>query len=269
MRMTPIASRWLRRAIRIAIHPDRLCIARVGSERHDRLLDARVIPLRSGAWPWDAPLAALRRVGDDFASRGAPVHVSLSSHFVRYLVLPWREPLRDRAAQVAFAQQCFRSLYGEVAAHWDVSVAGGHHRRNALAWAADREWGLGLEALFRDCRLGRATIQPWFLAACNRYRRVLDRHAGGCVAVVERGVATVGTFDRSGWSSLCVRGIEGMQPAQFAPALAQALRSSGIARIPERLFVITVGENACSLLQSRVRHWLTPSARRVIGLPPP
>jgi hypothetical protein len=267
--MKSIASRWLHKAIRIAIHPDRLCIARVGNERLDRLLDARVIPVRSGTWPWDAPIAALRRVVDDFASPGAPVRVSLSSHFVRYVVLPWREQLRDRAAQVAFAQQCFRSLYGHAAGHWDVRVSDGGHRRNALASAVDREWMLGLEGVFRDCRLGRATIQPWFMTACNRYRRALDRHGGGCVAVVERGRAALGTYDRFGWSSLAVREIEGMHPAQFAPALAQGLRASGLAEIPEHLYVITVGENACSLLQSRVRHWLTPAARPVIDLPRP
>ena len=264
--MKSIASRWWRKPLRIAIHPDRVCIARVVSERHDRLLDARLLPVSAGAYPWDAAINVLRRVLDDYAHPDVPARVILSSHFTRYAVVPWRDNLTDRAEQVEFARHCFRSLYGASAEHWDVRVSDGGYRRNALACAIDREWILCLDKVFKDCRMQRVSVQPWFMAASNRYRVELNRHGSACVAVVEDGRVALGTFDRFGWHSLSVRKLSGPDPAKFAPVLAQELLSARLQELPEHLFVITVGDNTSSLLRSRTRHWILPEQARVPGL---
>jgi hypothetical protein len=264
--MRSIASRWLHRQLRIAIHPDRLCIGRVANERRDRIADPRVIPLRTGAWPWEAAILALRHVIDDFARPDVSARVSLSSHFVRYAVVPWRDEVNGMVEQVAFARHCFRSLYGPDAEHWEVRVSDDGYRRNAIASAVDREWVLGLEAVFRDCRISQVSIQPWFMTACNRHRADLKRFRSGCVAVIETGRAALGIFDRFGWHSLAVRRLDSADPATLAPVLSQELLSAGLAQLPEHLFVIQVAQNTTSLLRSRTRHWVTPRQARVPGL---
>lgn len=264
--MKSIASRWLHSQLRIAIHPDRLCVGRAANERRDQIVDARVIPLRTGPWPWEAALLALRRVVDDYARPDVPARVSLSSHFVRHGVVPWRDGVADMAEQVALARHCFRGLYGAPAEHWDVRVSDGGFRRNAIASGVDREWTLGLDAVFRDCRMAQVSVQPWFMTACNRHRTELNRFHSGCVAVIETGRVAIGIYDRAGWQSLAVRRLEGVDPAALAPVLAQELLSTGMAAVPERLFVISIGQNATTLLRSRTRHWLTPAQARVPGL---
>lgn len=264
--MKSIASRLWHRQLRIAIHPDRVCIGRVASERQIEPVEGRIISVKPGQWPWDAPLAALRKVVFDFARPDASVKISLSNHFVRYAVVPWRERVAGRAEQIAFAQHCFKSLYGAPAAHWDIRVSDGGYRRNALASAIDREWIVGLDRIFTEHKLHRISIQPWFMTACNRFRADLGRHAEGCVAVLEPGRVALGTYDRFGWHSLAVRKIDGADPKLLAPILAQELLSANLVALPEHLFVITIGANTCSLLRSRTRNWITPVQARVPGL---
>lgn len=260
--MKSIASRLWHRQLRISIHPDRVCIGRVAGERQDQVVDGRVIDVRPGTWPWDAPLAALRKAIFDLARPDMKAKVSLSNHFVRYAVVPWR----DRAtgpAQVAFAQHCFKALYGAPAAHWDICVSGGGHRRNALASAIDREWTVGLDRIFAENKLRRVSLQPWFMTACNRFRADLGRCANACVAVLEPGRVALGTYDGFGWHSLSMRKIADSDPRLLAPILAQELLSANMVSLPDRLFVITVGANTCSLLRSRTRNWIAPVQARV------
>jgi hypothetical protein len=264
--MKSIASRLWHRQLRIAIHPDRVCIGRVASERQVEVTGARVIDVKRGQWPWDAPLAALRKEIFDFSGRDVMVKVSLSNHFVRYALVPWRDRVAGPAEQVAFAQHCFKNLFGAPAAHWDIRVSDGGYGRNALASAVDREWMVGLDRIFAEHRLKRISIQPWFMTACNRYRTELGRHPDGCIAVIEPGRVALGIYDRFGWQSLSVRKIEAADPRLLSPILAQELLSANLGALPDRLFVITIGSNSCSLLRSRTRNWITPIQARVPGL---
>lgn len=264
--MKSIASRLWHRQLRIAIHPGRVCIGRVANERQNQVVEGRVIDVKPGQWAWDAPLAALRKVVFDYARPDISVKVSLSNHFVRYAVVPWRDRVAGQAEQVAFAQHCFKNLYGAPAAHWDIRVSDGGFRRNALASAIDREWSVGLDKIFAENKLERISIQPWFMTACNRFRNDLGRHEDGGVAVMEPGRVALGVYDRFGWQSLTARKLAGADPGLLAPVLAQELLSATLRRIPERLFVITIGANTCSLLRSRTRNWITPAQTRVPGL---
>lgn len=258
--MRPIAPWLWRKQLRIAIHPDRVCIARTAGNR-DRLSDLRSIAVRRGAWPWDLPLEALRRELVDYAEPPLPVDVSLSSHFARHIVVPWREGIANRSGRAEFARHCFRALYGAQVSHWDVGVDDGGRRRNSLAFAVDREWAVGLERVCSAYGLDRVVIRPWFLAACQRFRAEIARDERGCVVVVEPGRATVGTYDRFGWHTLTTCNLADEGPGVLAAVLSQELARSGPREPQEPLFVIRVGSNACTLLRSRVKNWVTGTWR--------
>ena len=264
--MKSIALRLWHKQLRISIHPDRVCIGRVANEGQAEVTEGRVVAVPPGQWPWDGPLAALRKQIADYAGRDVTVRVSLSNHYVRYALVPWRDRVASHAEQVAFARHCFKNLYGAPAAQWDIRVSDGGYRRNSLASAVDREWMVRLDQVFTEHKLKRISVQPWFMTACNRFRTEIDRHPEGCVAVLERGRVALGIYDSFGWRSLSVRKLDAADPRLLSPILAQELLSANLVTMPDRLFVISIGENACSLLTSHIQHWITPAQTRVPGL---
>lgn len=259
-------SRWLHRKLRIAIHPDRICIGRIANDRQARPTDVSTVAVQSGTWPWDAPLVRLREVLADYCKPGMAATVLLSNHFARFTVLPWRDDVGSHAEQTAFAAHCFKAAYGVPATHWDIRISEGGFRCNALASAIDREWLIGLNRLFDEHGMTLASAQPWFMAACNAYRQELNRHAEGCLAVLEPGRVAFGIYGRHGWQSLILRRVADADPGSFASVVSQELLSAGVDEIPERMYVATVGAGECSLLSSRASSWVSDRQSRVPGL---
>ena len=259
-------SRWLHRKLRIAIHPDRVCIGRIANDRQARPTEVRAVSVQPGTWPWDAPLVKLRQVLAEYCKPGMAATVLLSNHFARYAVLPWRDDVGSHAEQTAFAAHCFKAAYGVPATHWDIRISEGGFRRNALASAIDREWLIGLNRLFDEHGMTLASAQPWFMAACNAFRHELNRHPEGCLAVREAGRVALGIYDRFGWQSLTVRRLVDADAGSFAGVVSQELLSAGVAEIPEHFYVATIGDGECSLLKSHVGNWVSERQSRIPGL---
>ena len=70
-------------------------------------------------------------------SRRADVSVTLSNHFVRYVVLPWSDVVSDEDWQ-ALAQHQFHIVYGDAAVEWVTTVAWQGPDQPVLACAAPR-----------------------------------------------------------------------------------------------------------------------------------
>jgi hypothetical protein len=221
-----------------------------------RVIDSRVLETANlnPTPPWKVTIAALDNVLTGFGR--APATVILSSRFVRYTVLPWRDDVIGEEEQIAFARHCFKNIYGAVAEQWDIRVSPDGFGRNALACAVDAPLTQAIEKVLQDKDIPLASIQPHFMSACNRFHRQLRGHDSGCIAVVEPGRIAFGTFDKSGWVTLTTRRVTAHKPQALAPVLAQELRSLSPGALPENLFVASAGPTSSSFIRTQTRAWL-------------
>lgn len=77
---------------------------------------------------------------------GKSVEVVLAHHFVRFLVLPWQEVLREQDWQ-AVACHAFKKTFGSTAADWQIDVNLSGYKKPVVAAAIDRAMLLALKKL--------------------------------------------------------------------------------------------------------------------------
>ena len=264
-----IASRWWPERLRIALCPDRVVVARMGLGWRGNVLDKRIFDCApaTAEQAWQAPLAALRTILEQHTKPNTAATVILSNHFVRFAIVPWRDGITNMMEQTALAAHCFKNIHGDMAANWSIKVSDGGFRRNALASAVDRDLLFQLAQLFAGHKVSLSSVQPYFMTACNRFRRELAAGKSGCLSVLERGRATLGVFDQSGWQTLTARRLTDVSPVALAPLLVQEINSANLAVAPEHLFVAALEDPKADFanrewttrkLQLKARHGFSP-----------
>ena len=154
-----------------------------------------------GGESWRPAVEAMARLLARTPRPGAAMDVALSSHFVRFQLVPWQAELSDAEERLAYARYLFRDVYGSLADAWEVRLSEEPPGAPAVACAID---GALLEALRRTadeahCRL--RSVQPGYAAAFNRRRRALR---GDCVAfaMAEPGRVCLGLLRNERWVAL-------------------------------------------------------------------
>ena len=273
-------SRWSSESLLIALFPARVVAVKHARGWRARVIGRRVVETanspaaadhahesgsaaRSGTTAWKTALAALDESLTGFAEPGTRATVVVSSRFVRYTVVPWSDNVITAPEQFEFARHCFTKLYGEMTAGWEIRISGGGFRRNALASAVDGQMLRAIEKGLAAQGIPVTSIQPNFMAACNRFRRQLKGYENGCIAVLEPGRVALGIFDAAGWNTLAVRRIGTLKPEELVPLLAQELNSADPDGLPEYLFVAAAGPTTSSFFRTRTKAWMSPSQTRI------
>lgn len=275
-------SRWSPERLLISIYPTRVVSARVEGGWRKRVVDKHIVDAdanpsmqvggaaqatgdagRSGRPIWQPALVALGRLVADLASPRIPATVVVSSRFVRYAIVPWRDNVISAQEQQEFARHCMRGIYGDAAAGWEIRLSSGGFRRNALACAADAAMLAEIEKTLTGSDIPVVSIQPNFMTACNRFRRELRREGDACVVVLEPGRVALGIFDRTGWRTLIARRVGRLRTEEVVTVVAQELKAAMVDGLPECLFVAAAGPTASSFFRTRTRDWLAPHQSRM------
>lgn len=210
--MSPLS----RERLVVGLAPERLDAVRLGFWRRRQLAERTVAlaPSTSGA-PWQAGVEALELLLDEPAWQARTLSVALSSHYVRYAVLPRGRQLAPRE-QDDLARVIFRKLFGELASAWEFRVSPGE---GDLALASAVPTAL-LNALRTACegRVALGSVQPGLMSIFNRVRPAIGGH-GGTLAMVESGRITLATLGERGWQAVSSRAWE---PAALPDLLAEA-----------------------------------------------
>jgi hypothetical protein len=191
---------------------------------------------------WKAAIDALPGLLREFATGAGSATVIISNHFVRYAVVPWRDEVTNQSERLALAKHCFRSIYGKSAGDWDVRLSDDGFRRNALASAIDRPLVDALGEAFLSSGIKLESIQPYFMSACNRFRRELAAHRSACFAVVEEGRATVAIYDAAGWRALSGRRLMDGRAETLWNVVMQETQSFESPEIGDQLVVAALGD---------------------------
>lgn len=175
--------------IRVGLCPDRLVVTR---RRHALAPVEGAIHAVSGD-----PVASLADMAAD-----ERIAVILSSHFVRYSVLPWSEGLTSQADWLAFAEHNFESVYGAAAvAQWRIHVCGSA-REPRVATAVDAALIGALRSVPKV-----VSVQPYLMAAFNGRRGDVVEDAW--LVLQETGRLTLALISKGEWRLARTRRIDG------------------------------------------------------------
>ena len=142
-------------------------------------------------------LAAFERRASALRGR-VDVTVVLSNHFARYTVVQPQEGATPEE-ELALARFQFAKIHGERARGWEVRLSrpGGGAR---LACAIDAALLEGLKAgMPKRGRVRLVSVQPWLMAAFNRWRSRIPRD-GAWLVLAEPGRSCLARLAAKGWA---------------------------------------------------------------------
>lgn len=206
--------------IDVLLRPDEVRIARRRSIRRFQVTrdEANGIDL------WQASVDRLSVALLEMGVRAGALHVVLSDHFLRYLLVPWSDKLVADKERLAYARLMLQEVYGAMAEGWDVCMDDQPAGQPSFACAVD---GGLVHALRERCQqrgLRVAALVPALAARINRHRRAL-KAAAFCLASVEPGRLTLAFRASAGWTAVRSR----RNDAPLAEALPAAMKQESAA----------------------------------------
>lgn len=197
-------SLWPSERVLIGLYPDRLLWL-----RHDarlRLRERHRAPVASkpGQPRWAAAVAALEQELVNRPAKRLRAGIVLSSHFVRYTLVPWSVHAPDRTQRCEMARYAFAQIHGSVAEGWSVQVSDGGVGAFAVASAVDRELLAALDSACDAAHVSIESVQPHLMAAFNRVHAAMGRRPHW-FALVEPGALCLALLARGRWHRLIFR----------------------------------------------------------------
>jgi hypothetical protein len=179
---------------------------------------ASCLPGAADAPAWQAPLALLAQWARGADWRHARVAVTLSNHFVRYALVPWRDDLDGAAERRAFVQHCFARVHGARAADWELRLSETRYGAPAVAAAVEPDLLAALHAVARDAGWQLLSVEPLLAAAFNQARAAIaaERY---WFALAEPGRLCVARIEGGEWRRLRCQRLD----ADWQPDLARRL----------------------------------------------
>ncbi len=155
-----------------------------------------VAPLPGSVWA-----GAAHAFGDLLAefSSCKRVRVVLSSHFTPCQLLPWRDDVNDAQEELALARLAFSQTYGDLATGWQVELSDAAPGIPKVAAAVDADL---LAALAHGAAANKTridSIQPYFAAAVNHWRKRFHRGFSSWLVLHEEGRLCLGLIEHGQW----------------------------------------------------------------------
>lgn len=191
----------------------------------------------------DAPVwrPAVDRLQDALRESGRGTRqatVVLSNHFVRYVLVPWREEVTHPRERMALARHAFEAAYGEISRAWEIRLCDAEYGHPGIASGIDRELMIALRATFEATRVRLVSVQPLLMAAFNRVRGSL--RPDGALALVEPERMGLAVFRGGHWAQLVTRRFA---PGDIEPTVMRELASFSDTDPPGEIGVVFVGED--------------------------
>jgi len=129
-----------------------------------------------------------------------PLTVLVSSHFVQFLLVPWRAEVGAPGELNAYATVCFDETFGEASGR-ALRMARERTPSARIGAALDAGFLASVRAAVATSRMTLVSVQPYAAAVFNRARRALPRR-NFMLVVAEPGRSCVLLAGDRGWRSL-------------------------------------------------------------------
>ena len=199
--------------MRVSLAPHQVAMLRFSRGLRPRLVERKRIDCArtDGAdrhtAPWSGAIDALGEMLAHPNVGRAHANVVLSSHFVRYMSVPWNAALVTPGEELAFARSRFVQVYGEAAQDWTLRLSPAPAGAARLAAAVDRTLIDRLGAAIGASPLRLDSVQPALMACFNDWRRSIGNDAW--LVLVERGRLLVALIANGEWRAVRARPVNG------------------------------------------------------------
>ena len=198
-----------RERVRIAVSPYQVALVRFSPGFRPRVVDRKSMPCpeAKGQGNWACAVEVLRdllvhpNVGKGDAT------LILSSHFVRYVVLPWSGELITEAEELEFARTRFIQVFGQSARDWTIVMSPAPAGARRLCAAVDQALIGAVTGAVAASGLRLLSVQPALMAQFNEWRRRIG--ADGWLATAEQGRLLMAWIAGGQWRSVRVRPLNG------------------------------------------------------------
>lgn len=177
--------------------------------------------------PWRASVDVLAGILGRGRRRSSVLEVVVSSHFVRYALVPWSESLVRDAERLAFARLAFRDVHGSLVDQWEICLDDQPAGQPALACAIDRGLLAAIRGVVTSIGARLEAVTPALADCVNRHRRALKGREL-CLANVEAGRVTFAFHGRAGWRAVRSRRMEGPLSELLPTLLKQEASACGV-----------------------------------------
>ncbi len=214
----------------IALCPGQVGVVRLAGWPRARVVDRQAISVAGTTWR--EAIEALDRWLETAGIGKLTADVVLSNRYARFAWLPWNGDL-DTGEQQALVEARFRELYGDMRG-WTFGIDPGRYGQPSLASAVERALVDELKSCFERRRIACRSLQPYFVAGWNRWRRQIES-GPAMFAVAESGSIVLGALEGQGkqWYWRGLRAMLGQTDAETLPALlARESLLQGFAETP-------------------------------------
>lgn len=224
-----------RQPLQVALLERQLVVAR-GRRTGDAVEVIDLSPAAASTPAWQPAVDALRDWLARAGQKPADLNVRLSTHLVRWQLLPWQDPLSRPQERQAYARLRLRATFGAVADGWRVVGAPAAPGQAWLACAVDEALIAALQALQTPGGVRLRSVAPYFATAYDHWRGQLGR-GSAWFGAVEPGGLTLGLLQQGRWCGLRTLRLPGSPDAGWLaqlPALqAQIAVGAGLSGPPE------------------------------------
>jgi hypothetical protein len=223
----------------ISLAPDSVGFARVAGGPRPRLLAKQVLDCDPafGAEHWQGAVTALSAAIAPLRAERLQATIVLSSHFVRYAVVPFDPKIGNPDEKAEWARYHFTRIHGERARTWAIRLSEGPHGAARLASAVDTALIEALRACFPSSGRARlVSVQPYLMSAFNRWRGAISR-SGAWLLLVEPQRTCLALLAAGAWATVrTVRG-EFPGPGEWCHLLEHHQLQADIAAAPRTVLV--------------------------------
>lgn len=243
-----------RERVTISLSPTQVTMVRYSRGLHPALKDRKALacPLPSGGENWRPVVEALGDALTHPNIAAADATVVLSSHFVRYLLLPWNADLVTTQEELAFARARFVQAFGDAAQSWVLKLSPARPGAPGVACALDRLLLETLTALIAGSPLHLRSVQPSLMAVCNERRKMLAGDAW--IAIAESGRMLLGALRAGEWVSVRGRPLHG-DSVVLAEVIEQEALLLGIDPSQGNIYLHRTADATLDLRGLQVHDW--------------
>jgi hypothetical protein len=205
-------SRLWRDRLLVSLAPDSVTLVRTAGRLRPRIVDKKAVECDPafGAAPWQGAVAALEAALAPLRDERVDATVVLSNHFVRYAIVKPDPTIAGAEEQLGHARFHLIRVFGERARGWDLRLSPARRGAPRLASALDPGLAPAIAACFaRGAAARLVSVQPYLMAAYNRWRGELPRD-GGWLLLLEPQRACLVLISQRRWAA--VRTLRGDYP---------------------------------------------------------
>ncbi|SFL60185.1 hypothetical protein [Nitrosomonas communis] len=170
--------------------------------------------------------------------KGAELIITLSNHFVRYVVVSPQQEITGPSELFAYANFRMREVYGERVDGWVVSISDEDPYQGTLCAAISRDLYNEFEALASRHRIKLKRIEPYLTAAFDQWCNSFNDKRFWFV-VIERERLCMTLFSNSEWKGIRNQRVVHSIETELIAALEQEAINSGYREPIEQVYLLS------------------------------